>query len=54
MPCSAAAQRSWLTPILKHKIVDLLRQRAGTDRLDDENKYQGALTIVCPDAHPDD
>ena len=30
MPRPAAAQRSWLTTILKHKFGDLLRQRAGT------------------------
>ena len=49
-----AALRSWLTAILKHKIVDLVRQRAGTDSLDDENEGQGALAIVCPDARPDE
>ena len=29
-----AALRSWLTAVLKHKIVDLVRQRAGHDSLD--------------------
>ncbi len=49
-----AALRSWLTAILKHKIVDLVRQRAGTDSLDDENDGEGALAIECPNARPDE
>ena len=48
-----AALRSWLTAILKHKIVDLVRQRASTDSLDDENDDQGALALECPNARPD-
>ena len=49
-----AALRSWLTAILKHKIVDLVRQRAGTDSLDDESEDEGALAIPCPNARPDE
>ena len=48
-----AALRSWLTAILKHKIVDLVRQRASTDSLDDENDDEGALALECPNARPD-
>ncbi len=49
-----AALRSWLTAILKHKIVDLVRQRAGTDSLELDNDDEGALTIECPNARPDE
>ncbi len=49
-----SALRSWLTAILKHKIVDLVRQRAGTDSLDDERDDEGALAIECPHARPDE
>ena len=51
-----SALRSWLTAILKHKIVDLVRQRAGTDSLDLENEDEagGALAIACPNPQPDE
>jgi len=49
-----SALRSWLTAILKNKIVDLVRQRAGTDSLDDEHDGEGALAIECPQARPDE
>jgi len=49
-----AALRSWLTAILKHKIVDLVRQRAGTDSLDMDDEDGPALTITCPNARPDE
>lgn len=49
-----AALRSWLTAILKNKIVDLVRQRAGTDSLDDEHADEGVLAIECPQARPDE
>ena len=49
-----AALKSWLTAILKHKIVDLVRQRAGTDSLDDDNEDEGALAIECPNPRPDE
>jgi RNA polymerase sigma-70 factor, ECF subfamily len=49
-----AALRSWLTGILKHKIVDLVRQRASTDSLeafsDDESP---AFEPVCPQPQPE-
>jgi RNA polymerase sigma-70 factor, ECF subfamily len=49
-----AALRSWLTAILKHKIVDLVRQRAGTDSLDLDTEGGGALAIECPRPGPDE
>ena len=49
-----SALRSWLTAILKHKIVDLVRQRAGTDSLDTESDDEGAMAIACPAPRPDE
>ena len=53
-----AALRSWLTAILKHKIVDLVRQRAGLESSDhdgeDEGDGTGAAAIECPHARPDE
>jgi RNA polymerase sigma-70 factor (ECF subfamily) len=49
-----AALRSWLTAVLKHKIVDLLRRHARFDSLDDETEGQGALAIECPQPGPDE
>ena len=54
--------RSWLTGILKHKIVDLVRQRAGYDSLDEhesmgedgEVQVHGAMAVACPQAGPDE
>jgi RNA polymerase sigma-70 factor (ECF subfamily) len=48
-----AALRSWLTAVLKHKIVDLVRRSAGLDTLDDETLDGGALAIECPQPRPD-
>ena len=47
-----AALRSWLTAVLKNKIVDLVRQRAGIDSLEDQNDADGALSIACPQPGP--
>jgi len=49
-----AALRSWLTAILKHKIVDLVRQRAGTDSLDLDDEDSPAMALECPLARPDE
>lgn len=48
--------RSWLTAILKHKIVDLVRQRSGTESLDagHEDDEPGIAAIECPHARPDE
>ena len=54
-----SALRSWLTAILKHKIVDLVRQRAGHDSLDaqwldDDGEAVGAAAVECPQPRPDE
>lgn len=52
-----SALRSWLTAILKHKLVDLVRQRAVYDSLDaadDAGPDAGADAIECPRARPDE
>lgn len=54
-----SALRSWLTAVLKNKIVDLIRQRASWDSLDalddDEDASSGAIAAIeCPQARPDE
>ncbi len=55
-----AALRSWLVGILKHKIVDLVRQRSGHDSLDtcgsddDDDHLSGARDLHCPQPRPDE
>ncbi|HEX6705794.1 MAG TPA: sigma-70 family RNA polymerase sigma factor [Albitalea sp.] len=53
-----AALRSWLTAILKNKIVDLVRQRAGLESLEaergDEDEASRADAVECPRARPDE
>lgn len=54
-----SALRSWLTAILKHKIVDLVRSRAGTDSLDegfgeDDDERAGSAALECPQPRPDE
>ncbi|MEO8278450.1 MAG: sigma-70 family RNA polymerase sigma factor [Ideonella sp.] len=51
-----AALRSWLTAILKHKIIDLVRQRAHFDAFetDDGSDESGANLVECPHARPDE
>lgn len=46
--------RSWLTAILKHKIVDLVRQRACMDSLDDGDGEDMSLAMACDSARPDE
>ena len=52
-----AALRSWLTAILKHKIVDLVRQRsyhASLDQADeDDEDARAALAVACPQPGPE-
>jgi RNA polymerase sigma-70 factor, ECF subfamily len=48
-----AALRSWLTAILKHKIVDLVRSRVGVDSLDEPALDDEARAIECPQPRPD-
>jgi RNA polymerase sigma-70 factor (ECF subfamily) len=48
-----SAPRSWLVAILRHKIVDLVRERSGHDSLDTcDTDDEGAL--ACPRARPDE
>jgi RNA polymerase sigma-70 factor (ECF subfamily) len=52
-----SALRSWLTAILKHKIVDLIRQRVGTDSLDHVAGDEGdcpSMALPCPQPQPDE
>ena len=56
-----SALRSWLVAILKHKIVDLVRQRVGHDSLEQGHGDDGAdersgpgLEFVCPQPRPDE
>ncbi len=50
-----AALRSWLVGILKHKIVDLVRQRSGHDSLDaDDDEHGDGPTLACPQPRPDE
>ena len=56
-----SALRSWLVAILKHKIVDLVRQRVGHDSLETghgNNPADGAeeegMQLICPQPRPDE
>ena len=46
--------RSWLTGILKHKIVDLVRRDASTDSFDDGFDEDGPGALACPAPQPDE
>ena len=49
-----AALRSWLTAVLKHKIVDSVRRHARFDSLDDETVGDASLALECPQPGPDE
>ena len=49
-----AALRSWLTAVLKHKIVDAVRRHARFDSLDAADDEQGAVALECPLPRPDE
>jgi RNA polymerase sigma-70 factor (ECF subfamily) len=49
-----SALRSWLTAILKHKVVDLVRQRAGLESLDDDEMEDASAAMACPQPQPDE
>ncbi|KPF43232.1 hypothetical protein D621_19840 [beta proteobacterium AAP51] len=54
-----SALRSWLVGILKHKIVDLVRQRTGHDSLDAHDddtdaEHAGLRQFTCPAPQPDE
>lgn len=46
--------RSWLTGILKHKIIDLVRRNAGTDSFDDGFDAEGATPLMAATPGPDE
>ena len=54
-----SALRSWLVAILKHKIVDLVRQRSGHDSLDgfaddgEDSHGNSGPQFACPQPQPD-
>jgi len=48
-----SAPRSWLVAILRHKIVDLVRQRSGHDSLDTCDA-DDEFTLPCPQPRPDE
>ena len=49
-----AALRSWLTAVLKNKIVDTVRRSAGTDSLDElDDDGAGTPALECPQPRPD-
>ena len=49
-----SALRSWLTAILKNKIVDMLRRHPGFESLDDESAEHGGWEVACPQPQPDE
>jgi len=49
-----SALRSWLTGILKHKIVDLVRRDAGTDSYDEAFGDDGPAALACAAPRPDE
>ena len=48
------ALRSWLTAILKNKLVDLIRDRARYHEMDADAEDDEALQIECAAARPDE
>ncbi len=49
-----SAARSWLVAILRHKIVDLVRERSGHDSLDATLDSDEECALECPQARPDE
>jgi RNA polymerase sigma-70 factor (ECF subfamily) len=49
-----SALRSWLTGVLKHKIVDLVRQRRSMQSLDEDTDDAQTLALECPQPRPDE
>jgi RNA polymerase sigma-70 factor (ECF subfamily) len=48
-----SALRTWLVGVLKHKIVDLVRQRSGHDALPEADE-EGSAELVCPQPGPEE
>ncbi|MDQ2779276.1 MAG: sigma-70 family RNA polymerase sigma factor [Pseudomonadota bacterium] len=49
-----SALRSWLVAILKHKIVDLVRQRVGHDSFEAEDEQGEGMALESPQPRPDE
>ncbi len=52
-----AALRSWLTAVLKNKIVDSVRRNVGMESLDEtdgDDATHAAMAIECPQPRPDE
>jgi RNA polymerase sigma-70 factor, ECF subfamily len=49
-----SALRSWLTAVLKNKIVDAIRRNVGTESLDDVFEDDDAMTLECKQPRPDE
>lgn len=50
-----AALRSWLTAVLKNKIVDVLRRHSRFESLDDDaHGEHAAYDVACPQPRPDE
>ncbi len=49
-----AALRSWLTAVLKNKIVDAMRRIDHHEVLDDEGDEGGGLSVACAQPRPDE
>lgn len=49
-----SALRTWLVGILKHKIIDVVRQRSGIDSLDATAQDEEAPEFQSPDPGPDE
>lgn len=45
--------RTWLAGVLKHKIVDLVRQRSGLDTWGEDLDGAACQAVECPHPHPD-
>jgi len=44
---------TWLAGVLKHKIVDLIRQRSRLNRLDEDIDGEACQAMECPQPRPD-
>jgi RNA polymerase sigma-70 factor, ECF subfamily len=49
-----AQLRSWLTAVLKNKIVDVLRRTSHHDPLDDDSDENTGQAVACPQPRPDE
>ncbi len=49
-----AQLRSWLTAVLKNKIVDVLRRTSRHDTLDDDSAESTGHAVACPQPRPDE